>query len=287
MHSLASTPSRTLLPVLGFGDLPGPLAQFTFGRTDQVAPPGLLQPSDVLGAGHPAIHHPDALGHSVARLHRSHDLFHGGHVGAIAGEHFVAQRHPLAGDHQGDADLFAVGPMIAAVAALGQRVALGQAFEVGAGHIVEQQVVLQREQLAQPAAQMLLEGLLVRQQPIQGAVETIVVDPLHWQPQQILQRGRAIPVLGDVQFAGRFGQAARLPTPPPSGPTRPPRGPRGISSAHSSSSLQRAPQASIPATPRRTTARTFDAHSIEPHRDALLIARRRGFKQFALFAASA
>jgi hypothetical protein len=72
--------------------------------------------------------------------------------------------------------------MIATVAALSERVAFSQTLEVGARHIVEQQVVLEREQLAKPSAQMLLERLLVRQQLIQRAVEAIVVDPLARQP---------------------------------------------------------------------------------------------------------
>src|SRR6266849_4256151 len=97
--------------------------------------------------------------------------------------------------------------MIATVAALSERVAFSQTLEVGASHIVEQQVVLEREQLAKPSAQMLFERLLVRQQLIQRAVEAMVVDPLARQPQQVFQRALTVPIFSNVQFAGRFGQA--------------------------------------------------------------------------------
>jgi hypothetical protein len=59
-----------------------------------------LQPRQVLGAGHAAIHDPDALGQTVALFHLLDDLFDRGHVRAIAGEHPVTHRHPLARYHQ-------------------------------------------------------------------------------------------------------------------------------------------------------------------------------------------
>ena len=56
--------------------------------------------------------------------------------------------------------------MIARVASLRQRIALGFAFEIGAGHVVEQQIVIQIEQLAQLMPQMFFQLLLVRQQGV-------------------------------------------------------------------------------------------------------------------------
>ena len=97
-------------------------------------------------------------------------------------------------------------PMVAAVAALGQRVGLRLAFEVGAGHVVQQQVVLELEQLAQPALEMGLQLLLVRQQAVQRAIQAIVVDRLGRHAQQVVQRRAAIPMLGDVQLARRLAQ---------------------------------------------------------------------------------
>ena len=99
---------------------------------------------------------------AVAGLHGPDDLLDRGHIGAIAGEQLVAQRHPLAGDDQGHADLLAVRPVIAAVAALGQRIVRAPAFEVRAGHVVEEQIVVEREELAERADQMLLQRRLVR-----------------------------------------------------------------------------------------------------------------------------
>jgi len=88
-----------------------------------------------------------------------------------------------------------------AVAPRGQRVARRRPLEVGANHVVEQQVVRQGEGLPQALTQVLLDRCLVRQESIQRAVEPMVIDPLGRDPQQVLERGRPIPVLGDVQLA--------------------------------------------------------------------------------------
>src|SRR5262249_34910634 len=95
------------------------------------------------------------------------------------------------------------------VAALGLRVGGGLALEVGAGNVVEQQVVLQAEQAPQPPLQVQFQHRLVRQQPVQGAVEPVVVDLVVGDAQQVAQGGAAEPVLGDVQFAGRLAEAGQ------------------------------------------------------------------------------
>jgi hypothetical protein len=87
----------------------------------------------------------------VAGFHRVDDGLHRAAVVGVAGEYLVAQREAVEGHHQGDADLLAVGAMVTAVAAAGQHVALGLAFEVGAGHVVQQHLVVDREQLAAAA----------------------------------------------------------------------------------------------------------------------------------------
>src|SRR5208282_809052 len=84
---------------------------------DQIAPLAAPQPGDVLSARHAAVHHPYAARLTIAALHRGDDLLHSRHVGAIAGEHLVAERHAVPRHHQADADLLAVSPMVAAVAA--------------------------------------------------------------------------------------------------------------------------------------------------------------------------
>jgi hypothetical protein len=126
-------------PVPGLRDRAAPLLELALGRPDQVAAARLLQPRHVLRARRPAVHHPNPVRDPVARLHRLHDLLDRGHVGAIARKDLVAQRHPFARDHQRDAHLLAVRPVVPAVAALRQGIALCQALEVAARHVVEQQ----------------------------------------------------------------------------------------------------------------------------------------------------
>ena len=63
----------------------------------------------------------------------------------VAGEHLVAQREAVEGHHQGDADLLAIRPMIAAVATPRQGIAFRLALEVGAGHVVQQDLVVDGE----------------------------------------------------------------------------------------------------------------------------------------------
>jgi len=113
----------------------------------------------------------------------------------------IAQRKAIEGHDKGDAHLFAIGTVIAGIAALCLLVGLRLALEIGAGDIVEQHFVLDREQVAAALRQMRLELALVCQQMIEAAIKPILVDLLIAQLQQIAQRRAAIPVLGDVQLA--------------------------------------------------------------------------------------
>ena len=146
------------------------------------------------------------MGDPEPGLHRLDDLLDRRHIRAVAGEQLVAHRHPLPAHDQGDADLLAVGPMIAAVAPLGEGIADGLAFKVGAGHIVEEQVVVEGEQLPEAGDEVLLEGGLVGEELVQGAVEPVVIDARRGQRQQILEGGAPIPVLGDMQLARGLAQ---------------------------------------------------------------------------------
>ena len=76
-------------------------------------------------------------------------LFQRGRIVAVAGKDLVAYRHPAPAHHQSDVDLFAVRTMIPRVAPLRQPIDLRFPFKISAGHVIEQQVVLQRKQLAQ------------------------------------------------------------------------------------------------------------------------------------------
>ena len=64
----------------------------------------------------------------------------------VADQRLVGQWKTLSRHHQGQHDLLAIAAVIAGVAAFGQFVLLGQALEVSAGQIVEQQVVVELEQ---------------------------------------------------------------------------------------------------------------------------------------------
>ena len=125
-------------PVVGVGELARPALQFRARRADHVAASRFVEPGDVLRAHHAAIHHPHAIRFAEAPLHAGDDLLDRGHIGRVAREDLVTQRHALARDHQRDVDLHAVGTVIARVAAL-RDLRVGHTLEVGARHIVEQQ----------------------------------------------------------------------------------------------------------------------------------------------------
>ena len=69
----------------------------------------------------------------------------------------MSQRKALARHDQGEDDLLAIAAVITRVAALGQFVLLGQSFEVAAGQIVQQQVVIELEQALQAILQVVLD----------------------------------------------------------------------------------------------------------------------------------
>jgi hypothetical protein len=68
--------------------------------------------------------------------------------------------------------------MVAAMAAPGGRIGGGLPLKIRARHVVKQKLVVEPEQLAQAPLEMPLQRPLVRQQPIERAVQTIVVDTL-------------------------------------------------------------------------------------------------------------
>ena len=86
--------------------------------------------------GHAAIETDDALAAAATCFEFfDHGIERGG-VAGFAVEDFEAERKAGAIDDQADAQLFAIGPMIARVATLGFGVALHAAFEVSTGKIV-------------------------------------------------------------------------------------------------------------------------------------------------------
>jgi len=131
-------------------------------------------------------------------LHRRDDIFYRRDVGTVAVEDFVSERYTLLGHDQGDADLTAVGTMIAAVSSLGLWVRRCFPLEIGAGHVVQQQVVVELEELPQTMLQMLFERCLVGQQCIQSTIQPVVVHLLDRDIQNVFKRCLPIPVLGNV-----------------------------------------------------------------------------------------
>ena len=176
-------------------------AQWRLGRADQVVRLAGTQKLQVLLADHPPVHHPHPFGLAVFSFHRRDDVLDGGHIGAVAREHFVAHRQTFGSHHQSNADLFAVAPMVAAVAPCRQFVVLGQSLEGGAGNIVEQKFEAHPEPIPVALQQLRAQRLLVRQQLVQPAIQPRIVDLLQRHAQQILQRRVVIPALGQRQFA--------------------------------------------------------------------------------------
>ena len=122
---------------------------------------------------------------------------------AIAGEDLEAEREAVARDDQADADLLAIAAMIARVASLGERIALGHSLEIRTRNIVEQKIVVEIEERTEPLLQMCFELGLVGQQMVERPVAAVVVDLLLGHAEQVVERGAAKPILGDVQLARR------------------------------------------------------------------------------------
>ena len=175
-------PSMDYPPILG-QQLLFEALEHGLGRAHNVAPALLLQILHIVRADHAAIQHPDAVSLPVTRFHACDNFFQRGHVAAVAGKNLIPQRHPFAAHHQGNVDLLAIRTMVAGIAALRQRIGCCLAFEIGTGDVVQQQIVIQREQLPQPLLQMLLQGLLVRQKLIQRTIKPVLVYLLGWHSQ--------------------------------------------------------------------------------------------------------
>jgi hypothetical protein len=142
-------------------------------------------------------------------FHGGHDALQGLRIVGVAREHLIAEREAIEGHDQRDAHLLAIGAVVAGIAALCQRVRFGLAFEERARHIVEQDFVLHREQLAAAPGQMRFQRRLVHEQMIQSAIETVLVDLILAQLKQIGERRAPVPVLGNVQFARGFAKPCR------------------------------------------------------------------------------
>src|SRR5271165_1269422 len=72
-----------------------------------------------------------------------------------------AQGKAFAVDDQTEAQLLAVGPMVARVTALGFGIVWQAAFEIGTGQVVEEQVVAKGEQVTSLFGQVFFDGCLM------------------------------------------------------------------------------------------------------------------------------
>jgi hypothetical protein len=186
------------VPVLMIGQLALKPTQYGLGWAHDVRRATPVQSGDVLLADHSPIHHPDAVGPPVFLLHGRDHLIDGRGVVAIAGEDLVAQRKAVLGDDQADQHLEAIGTAVAGVATPCQRIGRTLALEIGAGDIVEEQLVLQVEEVSQPLPQVAFQLVLVRQEMIEPRVEPVGVDFLDGDTQEITQGRAAIPGVLDV-----------------------------------------------------------------------------------------
>jgi hypothetical protein len=161
--------SRDELDLHGFGDfLPVALQELlfvslelAFGRAHQIVCPALTQQFQVLLADDPSVKDPEAAGFPELRLDRVEDVFERRAIQPVAGEDFVSEREALGRHDEGQHQLFAIGPVIAAVTAPGFGHGLHVALEIGAGQIVEQEIKGRAEQILPPLRQVLFEGGLV------------------------------------------------------------------------------------------------------------------------------
>src|SRR4029077_20051418 len=84
---------------------------------------------------------------------------------------------------------------------------LGQALEVRAGQVVEQQVVVELEQSAEPVLEIVLDRHVGSQQTIQGSVQPVLGHSAVGHAKQVFQSRGGVPMLGQGERAARTAQA--------------------------------------------------------------------------------
>src|SRR6516164_6934956 len=155
---------------------PSALMSFEFcpGRAHQVASPALSQPLEIVFAHHAAVKDPYSPGTTVFALDGFQHLFERAHISPIAIKDFVGKRKTFRDYHQRQDELFAVSSVIARVAVLGSVDFLGFAFKIGARQIVEQHIKTGAKEIFPALSQMLFQGFLVLNHPIQCAIKPIL-----------------------------------------------------------------------------------------------------------------
>ena len=167
----------------------------------------MLEKRQRLLTDHAPVHDPDPLGLAELLLNLGHDRLDRLQILGIARQRPVRQREAVAGDHQRQDDLLAVATVVPRVAAQSQFVLDGQALEVGAGQVVEQQVVIELEESPEPVLQGLLDCGLGGQQAIERPIEPVLGHGAIGDAEQLLQTGRGVPVLGQGELAAGSAEA--------------------------------------------------------------------------------
>ena len=96
--------------------------------------------------------------------------------------------------------------MVARVAALGLGIVIQAALEIGAGQVVQQQVVAEVEQVAALVGQMFFDGVLVRFDQAETTIQVVERQPRRGIIEEFGQGGAGQPV-EDAAFAARIDQA--------------------------------------------------------------------------------
>jgi hypothetical protein len=182
--------------------------QPALGRAHQVGRPHLAHLGQTRFGGDAAVHDPDPPRMAVARFDAVEEFAQGAVVAAVAGQHFVAQRKAFRCDDQGDHHLPAVTTLVAAVAILAQvfRSAWGVALEIGAGQVVEQDVETRAEQFAPTPLEELEQRVLVFDQPIQTAVQRVLLGQREVRIEQVGHRAAVIPLAVQPPLRARVHQ---------------------------------------------------------------------------------
>ena len=142
---------------------------------------------DRLG-GHAAIHHPDAPRFAVLFLDLAQKRPQRLAVCGVARQNLVGQRQAFGRHHQGDHQLRAVRPLVAAVAVaafVALRQIRGVHFEIRAGQIVEQHLEIGVEQIAPALRQMREQRILMGEQQVMTGVELVRLGQAEIRTQQI------------------------------------------------------------------------------------------------------
>ena len=140
---------------------------------------------------------------AVLIAHRLDNSFNRRHVSAVAIENFVSQRQAFGRHHQANADLHAVRPRVARITVSRLGIGCADSLEVGRGDVVKQEIVSRAKEFAVGLSQVAKKSVLLRQQNIKGAIETIVIDLVGRHAEQVVKGGLAIPEIGDLQLRRR------------------------------------------------------------------------------------